>query len=227
MFNSERAYVAIVDYDMGNLYSVQRACEHVGLQAVIAKGHKQILGAAGVILPGVGAFGDAMVNLKKLDLISALKDFVATGRPLLGICLGMQLLMSHSEEFGSHEGLNIIEGPVVKFPDKDNQGRPLKVPQVGWNRIFVPEGKDKNFWDDSALNGIADGECMYFVHSFYAKPASDEVVLSVSTYKDIAYCSSLQKENVFAAQFHPERSAQNGLQIYKNWRLKVSALCQK
>lgn len=227
MLNNERAYVAIIDYDMGNLYSVQRACEHVGLEAVIAKERKQILEAAGVILPGVGAFGDAMAHLKKLDLVTVIKDYVATGRPLLGICLGMQLLMSHSEEFGSHGGLDIIEGSVVKFPDRDNQGRILKVPQVGWNRIFIPEGKDENFWGSSPLNGIADGEFMYFVHSFYANPAAEDAVLSVSTYEDITYCSAFQKENVFAAQFHPERSAQFGLKIYKNWRLKVSELCQK
>ena len=227
MLNNERTHIAIVDYGMGNLFSVQQACEYAGFKAVITHDRKQILEAAGIILPGVGAFGDAMANLKKLDLIVALRDYVTMGRPLMGICMGMQLLMGHSEEFGFHEGLGIIEGAVVRFPDQDNYGQILKVPQVGWNRIFIPDGKNENFWAASPLNDIANGEFMYFVHSFYVKPVAADVALSVSTYKGVTYCSALQKEGIFATQFHPERSAQNGLQIYKNWRLKITEPCQK
>ncbi len=211
--------IAIIDYGMGNLFSVQQACLHTELDAVITSDKKELLDADAAILPGVGAFGNAMDNLQKLDLISPIKDFIASGRQFYGICLGMQLLMSESEEFGNHSGLNLIKGRVVKFPGKDNEDRKIKVPQIGWNSIKRPGVNFKNAWDDSPLKNIKDNEFMYFVHSYYAKPSDQSVVLSKTVYEGTEYCSSVKLgKNIFASQFHPERSAEKGLNIYKNWK---------
>src|SRR3990172_79408 len=157
--------VPIVDYGMGNLFSVKHACEAVGLKAALVSSAQDILSAVGVILPGVGAFGDAMEALARLDLVSVLLDIAASEKPLVGICLGMQLLMTGSHEFGWHRGLGIIEGEVVRLEPSVSCGDTrLKVPQVGWNRIYeISNGS----WKDSFLEGLKDGEFMYFVHSFY------------------------------------------------------------
>ncbi len=207
------AQVAIVDYGLGNLFSVQRACEHVGLRASITSSPEEILAAHGVLLPGVGAFGDAMAALSARGLIGTLRDVAASGRPLIGICLGMQLLMSVSHEFGTHEGLGLIEGEVVRFQTSEEHGAMLKVPQVGWNRIGTPPGVS---WDGSSLQGVRDGEFMYFVHSFYARPRDSSVVLSMTRYGHIEFCSSLRRGNLVAFQFHPEKSGPQGLTIYRN-----------
>lgn len=219
--------VAIIDYGMGNLFSVKQACEHVGFDAFITHESKKILGADGAILPGVGAFGDAMEHLEKLGLVGAIQNFIRSGKPFMGICLGMQLLMSRSEEFGVHEGLGIIEGAVVRFSGGNKDSRKIKVPQVGWNHIFMPEGRSKDFWIDSPLNGLESGECMYFVHSYYAIPVDGDVILSVTRYGDVEYCSSIRWKNVFATQFHPERSASAGIQVYKNWASMISEVCKR
>ena len=216
--------IVIIDFGMGNLFSIKLACESAGLKCLITDQKKDILEAGGVILPGVGAFGDAMAYLKKFDLIGPLKDFIDSGRPFLGICLGMQLLMSESEEFGRHKGLNIIQGSVVRFPLQSSQGEKIKVPQVGWNQIFPRDKTQENFSQTSPLKGSKKGEYMYFVHSFYVKPAEENLIVSLTDYEGTLYCSSLQKGNIFAAQFHPERSAKQGVQIYKNWALQVSSL---
>lgn len=206
--NAERKAL-IIDYGMGNLFSVKLACEAVGLGAFISNNKSDISKASALILPGVGAFGDAMANLKKLDLITPIKEFVNSGKPFLGICLGMQLLMSESEEFGNHKGLDIIKGKVIKFPAKSD-----KVPQVGWNQITKSSGKN---WSSSPLKGLKNKEYMYFVHSFYCLPKSKEVILSKTNYAELDYCSAFQKGNVFACQFHPEKSGEKGLTIYKNF----------
>ena len=208
MQSTGKKRVAIVDYRMGNLFSVARACENVGLDMVITSDREVILKADAVILPGVGAFGDAMDNLKDLDLVEPLKDCVRAGKPFLGICLGFQLLMTESEEFGTHQGLDIFKGRVVKFPAG-------KVPQVGWNRVH--SGREGGF-EGTLLNGVSPGEYMYFVHSYYVAPESAEATLSVTTYEGVEYCSSLASGRVFACQFHPEKSAGPGLQVYKNFR---------
>jgi glutamine amidotransferase len=211
--------IAIVDYGMGNLYSVKHACMQVGLPAIITSSKKEILDADVVILPGVGAFGDAMETLQDLDLVSVLRDIAASPKLLVGICLGVQLLMSESYEFGRHKGLGIIEGSVVRFHNPIEDTRGLKVPHVGWNRIHkvVPSSSVKSdTWADTLLEGLADGEYMYFVHSFTVRPQDVSIILSVSRYGHIEFCSSLQYRNVFACQFHPERSGVKGLQIYRN-----------
>lgn len=205
--------IAIVDYKMGNLFSVKHACEHVGLCPVITSDPNAILSSDGVILPGVGAFGQAMANLKELNLISTLYHFIDKGKPFMGICLGFQLLMSESEEFGMNRGLDVISGRVKKFPTEIEEKK-IKVPQIGWNTLIFNSNL-KN--DHSPLKGIDDHEFMYFVHSYYVETESDKVVLSYTTYEGIKYCSSILKENVFATQFHPEKSGKKGLEIYKKW----------
>lgn len=215
--------IAIIDYEMGNLFSVQRACEHIGVNAVITEDKSAITKADGVILPGVGAFGDAMVNLKKKDLIKPIKDFIETGKPFMGICLGLQLLFSESEEFGIHTGLDIIKGSVIKFPVKNPNGEMLRVPQVGWNRIFKPDITQEDWWDETPLKNLSDGEFMYFVHSYYAVPSETEIVLSTTSYEGVPFCSSILWKNVFACQFHPEKSAVRGLRIYENWFQQLGA----
>ncbi|MFH1282262.1 MAG: imidazole glycerol phosphate synthase subunit HisH [bacterium] len=213
--------VAVVDYGMGNLFSVKRACEITGLNCIITSERDVILNSRGLILPGVGAFGDAVENLKRLGLIQVIKDFIGSGKPFMGICLGMQLLMSESEEFGLHKGLNIIEGRVKRLFFKGGMRKKAKVPYVGWNGIYMPENLRSDVWSDSPLSNCGKGECMYFVHSYYAEPSEEQFVLSTSFYGDLSYCSSMYKDNIFAVQFHPERSADKGLEIYKQWAAKL------
>ncbi len=208
--------VAIIDYKMGNLFSIKQACEHVGLNAIITADTLAILRSDAIILPGVGAFGVAMDNLKKIDIIDTIKDFFASGKPLLGICLGMQLLMSESTEFGHHKGLDIIPGRVVRFDCPKNGDKVLKVPQVQWNRMYRIAQDKNDSWRHTLLDGIPDGFFMYFVHSFYVKPDASSVVLSISNYGDTKFCSALHYKNIYAFQGHPERSGTDGLKIYYN-----------
>lgn len=215
--NNPNDFVAIVDYKLGNLFSVKHACIHVGINPVVTSEKQIISKAKAIILPGVGAFGDAMKNLEKLDLISLLKDQVQSGVPLLGICLGLQLLFTESEEFGENKGLDLIKGKIVKFPPYCNNGF-IKVPQIGWNTIYC---KDKNNWNNSALDSIQQNEFMYFVHSYYAKPDNEEEILTLTNYEDLEYCSSILKENIFATQFHPEKSSTSGIEVYQNWAQRI------
>jgi glutamine amidotransferase len=208
------AEIAIVDYRLGNLYSVSRACETAGLRTTITGSRTEIERADAVILPGVGAFGDAMAALRELDLVGLLRDIAQSDKLLVGICLGQQLLMSESHEFGRHEGLGIIPGTVTRFENPSLEGRALKVPQVGWNRIF--ETKPGAWLHQPVMNGIAGGEFMYFVHSYHVQPQDRAIWLSSSQYGQIEFCSSLARQNVVAFQFHPERSGRMGLQIYRN-----------
>jgi glutamine amidotransferase len=209
---------------LGNLFSVKQACEYAGLRAIITSSRQEIMAADGVILPGVGAFGDAMETLAKLDLVSVLRDLAASPKPLVGICLGMQLLMTESHEFGRRRGLGIIEGEVVRLEVAADGPRTLKVPQVGWNRIYAVglgdqrdgPGPNDTLWKSPLLEGLADGEYQYFVHSFYPRPVDPSVAVSTTRYGPTEFCSSLRLGNVFACQFHPERSGPMGLHIYRN-----------
>jgi glutamine amidotransferase len=213
--DNRKVEVVIIDYEAGNLFSVQHACKTVGLNCRITNKPDDITNADALILPGVGAFGDAMNNLRMLDLIQPLKDFASSGKPFLGICLGMQLLFSESEEFENVEGLNIIEGRVTRFPEINENGERLKIPHIGWNRIYCPS--DRKGWDGTALEHIMDGEFMYFIHSFYVSPYDRDQILSLTNYEEIEYCSAIKKDNIFATQFHPEKSAGEGIKIYRNW----------
>lgn len=206
--------VIIIDYQLGNLFSVNQALINIGLDVIITTNHHDIQTADAIVLPGVGAFKDAMSNLNEMGLTQPIKDFVASGKPFLGICLGLQLLFTQSEEFGSSEGLNIISGEVIRFISTETNGATVKVPQIAWNTINQPRGLS---WEDTPLMGIKDGEDMYFVHSYYVKPVEDTVVLTQTTYGGLTYASSVLKENIFACQFHPEKSAGEGLKLYKNW----------
>ena len=205
--------VAIVDYSLGNLFSVRAACRQVGMEATITSDQRAILAADAIFLPGVGAFGDAMDHLRRLDLVEPLRDAAARGTPLVGICLGLQLLMSESFEFGHHQGLGLIEGPAVPFEEPQGPAGRLKVPQVGWNTIHPPADRP-DAWQGSPLAELEPGSYLYFVHSFYVQPQDPAAWLSVTTYGDVEFCSSIQKGNIYAFQFHPERSGPVGLKIY-------------
>lgn len=215
MGNLEAPQVAIVDYGMGNLFSVKHACECVGLQASITSSRQEVLSADAVILPGIGAFGDAMETLRRLDLVETLQEVGASSIPLVGICLGMQLLMTESFEFGRQAGLGIIPGTVVRFENVASQKGLLKVPQVGWNQLYRTDPA-KDSWAGSLLNGVADGVFMYFVHSFYVRPEDRDVTLAHTTYGNLEFCSALRARNICAFQCHPERSGPEGLTVYNN-----------
>ena len=179
------------------------------------------------MLPGVGAFGDAMAALEKRGLVRVLIDFAASGRPLVGICLGMQILLDQSEEFGAHAGLGLVPGAVRRFPSPQpgNDARycpGAKIPQVGWNRVEPPTNRP-DAWQGTLLEGVEFGAHMYFMHSFYVDPESRDVVLGESEYAGVRFCSALQRANVTGFQFHPERSAEAGLSIYRNFARGLSA----
>jgi imidazole glycerol-phosphate synthase subunit HisH len=221
MLETNLRKVAIVDYNAGNLFSVEHACKAVGLKPVITGKPRDILNADALILPGVGAFGDAMKNLNSLALVKPLLEFAASGKPFMGICLGMQLMFSKSEEFGEHEGLNLITGDVIKFPSFNKYGEKNRIPQIGWNQILYPSKLGEESWKNTPLEQIVNGEFMYFVHSFYVKPQYSEDILAVTEYCGMEYCSAVSKNNIFATQFHPEKSAIEGIKIYQYWANKI------
>jgi glutamine amidotransferase len=212
MSNDKKCKVVIIDYELGNLFSVCQAFEKIGLNTLITNNPAEILNADAIILPGVGAFGDAMNNLKKLKLVDPIIEFVNSGKPFLGICLGLQLLFTKSEEFGSQNGLNIIKGEVKKFKITEENIK-LKVPQISWNKVFF---LDQNLKKSSPMNTTKNEEYFYFVHSYYVSPEED-ITLTKTDYCGIIYTSSIKKDNIFACQFHPEKSGMAGLKIYQNW----------
>lgn len=222
MSDTSSAPVAIVDYGMGNLFSVLQACKSVGLPAIITNVKPALLHASAVILPGVGAFGTAMKNLEALDLVAVLKDVRAAGIPLIGICLGMQLLMTESYEFGRHRGLGMVPGEVVHLLAETKQGSRVKVPQVGWNtirpysKVQTDQSSAVNAWKETLLKGTSPGDYMYFVHSFYCRPNDTRFGLAYTSYGAVEFCSALQDRNLFGCQFHPERSGPGGLRLYAN-----------
>jgi len=202
--------IVIIDYGMGNLRSVQKGFERVGCEAVVTADPKRVLEAEKIVLPGVGAFPDCMRNLEHGGFIEPLLRVIREGRPFLGICLGLQLLFTESEEFGIHRGLNVIPGRVVRFPDgMEENGEKLKIPHMGWNQLEVRRRPP-------VFAGIGSGSNFYFVHSFYVVPEDDGVVAATTTY-GIEFCSAVWKENIVATQFHPEKSQEKGLQILKNF----------
>ena len=206
--------VVIVDYQMSNLFSVVRAIEQIGFNPIVSSFPEDIAVADALILPGVGAFEAAMENLEKLALVSSIKAFIESGKPFMGVCLGLQLLFETSNEFGQHKGLGLIKGAVKRFEPRD--GGNEKIPQINWNTI---ESKS-NAWKNTPLMHLREKEFMYFVHSYYVVPKEKEVVLSSTPYSGIEYCSSIIQNNIFATQFHPEKSGELGLKIYKNWLAK-------
>jgi imidazole glycerol-phosphate synthase subunit HisH len=210
----DKKKVVIIDYQLGNLYSVKQACDTVGMNVVVSSEKEDILTADALILPGVGAFIEAMNNLEKLDLIDVIKRKVNSGSPLFGVCLGLQLLFTKSEEFGSGNGLDLIHGTIKKFPVKIDE-RKIKVPHITWNQVC----KFNNSWGETPLRELKNSEFMYFIHSYYVHPDNDSCILTNTNYDGIDFCSSVIQNNIFATQFHPEKSADKGISIYKNWAL--------
>jgi imidazole glycerol-phosphate synthase subunit HisH len=197
--------IAIIDYGMGNLRSVQKGLEHVGFNAVVTRDVSEIDAARGVVLPGVGAFSACMENLGKFGLIEPIQEIVRRGKPFLGICLGLQLLFSESEEFGRQKGLDLFAGKVVGFHALED----LKVPHMGWNRI--EKKKESPF-----LEGIGSGDYVYFVHAFYVVPDESSIVATTTDYGN-SFVSSIATDRLFACQFHPEKSQELGLRILANF----------
>jgi len=197
--------IAVVDYGMGNLRSVQKGLERVGCQAKVTRDAGQILSAQGVVLPGVGAFNACMENLRRFGLVQLIRQVVLGKKPFLGICLGFQLLFTESEEFGLQKGLDLFPGRVVGF----RPGNGLKVPHIGWNRL--KKNKETPF-----LEGISDGDFVYFVHSYYVAPADGSVVATTTEYGN-SFVSSIATDHLFACQFHPEKSQEVGLRILANF----------
>ncbi|AWM37251.1 Imidazole glycerol phosphate synthase subunit HisH 1 [Gemmata obscuriglobus] len=196
----------IVDYGMANLRSVQKAFEQVGHNATISGDPKHVATASRVVLPGVGAFRDAIARLRETGLDEAVRRHIDAGRPFLGICLGMQLLFSRSHEDGVHAGLNVFQGDVVKFPPSPA----LKVPHMGWNTLKLVRP------DCPLFQGLPADPAVYFVHSYFAAPAAGEIVVATADYP-APFCSVVWKGNVYATQFHPEKSQRIGVQMLRNF----------
>lgn len=197
--------IAIIDYDAGNIKSVEKALLLLGQEVVITGGREEILKADKVILPGVGAFGDAMANLRKTGLDQVIREVTGKGTPFLGICLGLQLLFERSGEAPGVEGLGILKGEILRIPDSEG----LKIPHMGWNSLHLEN-------DGRLFRGISEGAYVYFVHSYYLK-AADESIVKASTEYSTHIHASVEKDNVFACQFHPEKSSDVGIQILRNF----------
>lgn len=197
--------IAIIDYDAGNLKSVEKACIRLGFDTVVTRDRDKILSADKIILPGVGAFGDAMEKLKGYGLEKVIKEAVGLGKPFLGICLGLQLIFESSEETPGVSGLGLIKGKIVRIPDTPG----LKIPHIGWNDIKIkPESR--------LFKNVSDGAYVYFVHSYYLQ-AEDEADVAATTEYGAHIHAAVEKGNIFATQFHPEKSGDIGLQILKNF----------
>jgi len=199
--------IGIIDYGMGNLRSVQKALQSFGSDAAILRAPGELKGVTKLILPGVGAFGDGMDNLRTMGWVEPIRQFIATDRPFLGICLGLQLLFEHSQE-GDAAGLGVLAGQVVRF-DTHRGGRRVKVPHMGWNALR---------WSrpDPLFAGLKQGDAVYFVHAYYAQPADPAVVSAEADYGG-PFCGSIHRGNVWATQFHPEKSQRVGLTILQNF----------
>ncbi len=201
--------IALIDYGMGNLGSVSNALRYEGSEFEVTSDPRVIADADGVILPGVGAFGDCMANLREYDLVDVIREVIDADKPFMGICLGLQLLFSVGEEMGVYEGLDVIKGRVIRF-DHD-----LKIPQIGWNQITIRQ-------DCPQLAGVPDDSYVYFVHSYYVVP-EDESIIATTTDYGYEFCSSIRRGNLFACQFHPEKSHTVGLHILRNFIGTVDA----
>lgn len=196
--------IAVINYGLGNLHSVQKALVHVGGEAVVTDDPDEILGADKVVLPGVGAFADGIAGLEARGLVSVVTQFAGSGRPLLGICLGMQLLFDESEEQGRHQGLGLLPGKVVFFRQPG-----IKIPQIGWNQVEVRK-------PSRLMAGIEDGDYFYFNHGYYCVPEKAADALTLTEY-GVEFASAVERDHVFGVQFHPEKSQKTGLTILKNF----------
>lgn len=206
--------IVIVDYGLGNLYSIEQACIHVGFSPIISGEKEDLIDADYLILPGVGAFGVAMQSLKETGLIEPIIEYAKSGKPLMGVCLGMQLLFDGSEEFGNHEGLGFIKGKIVKFPEYIADQK-IRIPNIGWHKIYPPNGV---VWEDTPLVDIDQHkDHLYYIHSYYAQPVNKDSILCLSNYNGLEYASGVNYQNIWGFQFHPEKSGEEGLTIYKRF----------
>ena len=205
--------ITIIDYGCGNILNLIRALKFLGYDVETTNESKRIINSSHVILPGVGAFENAMKQLKKYDLQKSILEYAKSNRPLLGICLGMQILLTTGHEFGVHNGLGLIEGEVVKIPNEKN--KEIKIPHVGWNDIFP--NKDQKEWKNKILRNLLIGKSFYFVHSYICLTKKIESTIAVCNYSDISIPAVVANGNIFGCQFHPEKSADNGLAILKNF----------
>jgi len=197
--------IAIIDYDAGNIKSVEKALQYLGEETVITRDAETILNADGVILPGVGAFGDAMEKLNSYGLVSVIRECVERRIPFLGVCLGLQLMFESSEESPGVEGLSLLKGKIVRIPADGG----LKVPHIGWNSLKFPNA-------GKLFKGLAEDTYVYFVHSYYLQAEEEEIVKATTEYGTLIH-ASVEKDNVFACQFHPEKSSEAGMQILRNF----------
>lgn len=202
--------VTIIDYGIGNLYSVSRAFEVCGADVVFATDPKHIADAQHLVLPGVGAFQSGMAGLRERNLIAPIRAHAAAGKPLMGICLGMQMLASVSEEFGEHEGLDLIPGRVLPLPPTTVAGKRQKIPHVGWAELHKTPGTD---WQESPLEDLQEGECVYLVHSYAVQTVDPAHRLAVSQFGGHAVCTAIRRDRLIGCQFHPEKSGPVGLKI--------------
>lgn len=201
--------VAIIDYDAGNIKSVEKAFEYLGSKVLVTRDPKEIMKADHVVLPGVGAFGDAMGRIREYGLEEIIKEVTKKDVPFMGICLGQQLLFDSSDESKGVSGLGILRGKILQIPDADENGKKYKIPQIGWNSLNFPsEGR--------LFKGIDEGAYVYFVHSYYLSAADRNIVTATTDY-NVTVDASVECGNVFACQFHPEKSADVGMQILKNF----------
>jgi len=203
--------VAIIDYGAGNLFSIYQALRKVGAQPIITQSSEVIVSSDCCILPGVGAFGKGITRLKELSLDLVLRDVVQRGKPLMGICLGMQLLMNYSKELGCHNGLGFISG----YAEKIHLSSEFKIPHIGWNELLMPDCSRN--WRHSHFNKIDEKSEVYFLHSYAVQVENPEQKLSITEYGDYSFCSTVFKDNVFGCQFHPEKSGHVGLAILHNF----------
>ena len=204
--------IAVIDYGLGNTKSICSALQKSGADVCLTNSRDKILLSDGAILPGVGAFAHGMDRLisQKIDIL--IREFVSTGKPFLGICLGMQMLFDRSTEFGMTDGLGLISGQVQRLERFDDS--PEKLPHVSWSEISTVRMSD---WNGTILESVESGEDMYFVHSYHAKPTSQSDILSISRYSGLEYCSTVKHNNIYGCQYHPEKSAVAGLRIIKNF----------
>lgn len=197
--------ITVIDYGVGNLRSVTKALEFLGCEVKLTSEPEEVAQARKLVLPGVGAFGAGMENLRRMGLVEAIRDAVQRGTPLLGICLGLQLLFTESEEMGRHEGLKLVWGKVVRFPEQDG----IPIPHMGWNALRIRRR-------EPLFMGVPDGAMVYFVHSYFPVPEDASVIAAMTEY-GVEFVSAIAVENIFGTQFHPEKSSKIGLQILRNF----------
>lgn len=209
------AAVTVIDYGIGNIFSVTRALEHCGASVLLSGRAEDILVAPRLVLPGVGAFANGMQGLRERGLVEPIRRYAASGRPLLGICLGMQMLFARSLEFGEHDGLGLIPGTIAPIVAKGPDGGALKVPHIGWTPLERPPGCAT--WAGTLLDGVREGENCYFVHSFTAVPERESSRLADASYGDCRISAAVREGNVYGCQFHPEKSGETGLRMVANF----------